>query len=111
MEAKTKIIFLDENGDKFFGEGPYQLLLGVERTGSLRCAAMEMGMAYSKAMKLVRHAEAALGFPLTQRTVGGASGGGSCLTPRGKEWMSRYAAYRDACAPANARLYLEYFLG
>ena len=42
MEARTKIIFVDENGDKFFGEGPYQLLLGVERTGSLRCAAMEM---------------------------------------------------------------------
>ena len=39
MEARTKIIFVDENGDKFFGEGPYQLLLGVERTGSLRCAA------------------------------------------------------------------------
>ena len=111
MEAKTKIIFVDENGDKFFGEGPYQLLLGVERTGSLRCAAMEMGMAYTKAMKLVRHAEAALGFPLTQRTVGGASGGGSCLTPQGKEWMSRYGAYRDACAQANAWLYLEFFPG
>ena len=106
MEAKTKIIFVDENGDKFFGEGPYQLLLGVERTGSLRCAAMEMGMAYSKAMKLVRHAEAALGFPLTQRTVGGSS-----LTPQGKEWMSRYGDYRDACAQANARLYLEFFPG
>lgn len=111
MEARTKIIFVDENGDKFFGEGPYQLLLGVERTGSLRCAAMEMGMAYSKAMKLVRHAEAALGFPLTQRTVGGGSGGGSCLTPQGKEWMSRYGDYRDACAQANARLYLEFFPG
>ena len=83
MEAKTKIIFVDENGDKFFGEGPYQLLLGVERTGSLRCAAMEMGMAYSKAMKLVRHAEAALGFPLTQRTVGGKDGGSSTLTITG----------------------------
>ena len=71
MEARTKIIFVDENGDKFFGEGPYQLLLGVERTGSLRCAAMEMGMAYSKAMKLVRHAEAALGFP---KAVGDIAG-------------------------------------
>ena len=111
MEARTKIIFVDENGDKFFGEGPYQLLLGVERTGSLRCAAMEMGMAYSKAMKLVRHAEAALGFPLTQRTVGGTSGGGSCLTPQGKEWISRYGAYRDACADANRQLYLEFFPG
>lgn len=111
MEARTKIIFVDENGDKFFGEGPYQLLLGVERTGSLRCAAMEMGMAYSKAMKLVRHAEAALGFPLTQRTVGGTSGGGSCLTPQGKEWISRYGDYRDACADANRQLYLEFFPG
>lgn len=111
MEAKTKIIFVDDNGDKFFGEGPYQLLLGVERTGSLRSAAMEMGMAYSKAIRLLHHAEEALGFPVTERTVGGSSGGGSRLTEQGKEWIARYGAYRDACTENNRRLYLEFFPG
>ena len=54
MEARTKIIFVDENGDKFFGEGPYQLLLGVERTGSLRCAAMEMGTQSARRLSPVK---------------------------------------------------------
>ena len=39
MQAVTKIIFTDDQGDKFFGEGPCQLLRHVEKTGSLRAAA------------------------------------------------------------------------
>ena len=109
MEAVTKIVFLDENREKFFGEGPYRLLRGVEQTGSLRSAAAAMGMAYSKALRILNHAEAALGFPLTRRSAGGVSGGGSRLTPEGKEWIEKYEAYRDACVLANRRLYLEFF--
>ena len=66
-------------------------------------------MAYSKAMKLLKRAEEVLGFPLTRRSAGGVSGGGSCLTEAGKEWTERYGAYRDACVAANQRLYLEFF--
>ena len=62
MRAVTKIIFFDDSGEKFFGEGPCRLLTAVEETGSLRAAALSMGMAYSKALKLVKNAEAALGF-------------------------------------------------
>ena len=109
MRAAVRIIFLDENGEKFFGEGPCRLLHAVEKTGSLRAAAQSMGMAYTKALKLVRHAEAALGFPLTTRTAGGRDGGGSSLTPEGKEWLQHYEAYRDACAEAGRRLYLDFF--
>ena len=29
MEALTRIIFVDDNREKFFGEGPYRLLRGV----------------------------------------------------------------------------------
>ena len=81
----------------------------MEETGSLRAAALSMGMAYSKALKLLTNAEAALGFPLTMRTTGGKDGGGSVLTPQGKEWLKKYEAYWDACIQANGRLYLEFF--
>ena len=30
MKAITKITFLDENGEKFFGEGPARLMRGIE---------------------------------------------------------------------------------
>ena len=111
MKPVTKIQFFDENGDKFFGEGPCRLLKAVEKTGSLRCAAASMEMAYSKAIKLIKQAEAALGFSLTQRSVGGKDGGGSTLTPAGRAFLQQYEAYRDACIQANRELYASYFPG
>lgn len=109
MKAVTKIIFTDDNGIKFFGEGPWQLLCRVEKTGSLRAAAIEMNMAYSKASKLIKQAESALGFPLTTRSIGGKDGGGSTLTASGKQWMAQYEAYRNTCVKANQELYRTFF--
>lgn len=109
MKAVTKITFYDDQDNKFFGEGPCRLLHAVEETGSLRAAAQSMGMAYTKAMKLLKTAEQSLGYPLTTRTTGGRTGGGSQLTEQGREWLNRYEQYRDACVQANRRLYLEFF--
>lgn len=109
MKAITKIQIIDDNGIKFFGEGPCRLLRCVEKTGSLRAAAMEMEMAYSKASKLLKQAEANLGFSLTTRSTGGKDGGGSVLTPEGKRWLEQYESYRDACVKANQALYRQFF--
>lgn len=109
MKAATRIVFLDDNNDKFFGEGPCMLLKKVEETGSLRSAAISLGMSYSKAMKLLKRAEKALGFPLTLRQVGGKSGGGSILTDECKEWIEKYETYRDECIKANELIYNKHF--
>ena len=85
MKAVTRVLFLDEAGEKFFGEGPCRLLHAVEETGnSKRIIVLDPGH-------------------------GGRDGGGSSLTPEGKEWLQRYEAYRDACAEAGRRLYLDFF--
>lgn len=109
MKALTRIIFVDERNEKFFGEGPARLLRGIEKTGSLRAAAESMGMAYTKALKLIKNAEETLGFPVTMRAIGGKSGGGSVLTPEGREWLEKYEQYRNACVEANQKLYSQYF--
>ena len=109
MRAATKITFFDDNGEKFFGEGPARLLRRIEEKGSLRAAALSMEMAYTKALSILNHAESALGFPLVIRVTGGKSGGGSRLTEEGKEWLERYESYRDACIQTNSKLYLEFF--
>ena len=109
MKAVTKITFLDEADDKFFGEGPARLLHGIEEKGSLRAAAMSMDMAYTKALRILKKAEAALGFSLTTRSTGGKDGGGSRLTAEGKAWLASYEAYRDACVAANRSLYRRFF--
>ena len=104
MTPVTRITLTDDNGIKFFGEGPCRLLRCVEKTGSLRAAAMEMEMAYSKASKILKQAEENLGFPLTARSTGGKDGGGSVLTPEGLQFLQQYEAYRDACIKANQAL-------
>lgn len=109
MKAVTRIVFYDENGEKFFGQGPARLLYGIEETGSLRASAQAMDMAYTKALRLIRNAEKALGFPLTATQTGGKTGGGSSLTKEGKEWLKKYESYTQACIQANRKLYLEYF--
>lgn len=109
MKASTRITFFDDEGVKFFGEGPARLLHGVQQHGSLRAAALSMNMAYSKALRIIRQAEASLGFALIACTTGGRDGGGSVLTEEGKEWLTRYEAYRDACIQTNRALYSQFF--
>ena len=109
MKPVVKITLTDDNGIKFFGEGPCQLLRLVETTGSLRSAAIKMEMAYSKATKILKQAELTLGYPLTTRNAGGKDGGGSILTPEGKQFLRQYEAYRDACVKENQALYRKLF--
>ena len=111
MKLRLAVSFQTDEGERFFGEGPYRLLLGVEQTQSLRAAAQQMGMAYTKAFRIIKNAEATLGFPLLERVVGGKGGGGSTLTPEGKELLKRYGAYRLSCDQMAERLYQEHFSG
>lgn len=109
MKIRLGLSFYTDQGARFFGEGPYRLLRGVEELGSLRASTQRMDMAYTKAFNLIKNAEAALGFPLIQRTIGGKGGGGSVLTPQAKELLTRYESYRDACGDMAERLYDQYF--
>lgn len=109
MQPITRLFFLDASGEKVFGEGPYRLLKGIETHGSLRAAAQDMQMAYTKALRILRRAEAAFGFPLTSRSIGGRDGGGSHLTPEGKELLEKYETYRRRCQEANRDIWHEIF--
>lgn len=101
-------VWLDNNG-KVFGEGPYRLLKGVERLGSLHKAAMEMKMSYRKAWLTVNACEERLGFALIDRQTGGASGGGSHLTVKGKNFVKRYEEFRGETNKAIERIYRKHF--
>ena len=109
MKPEFRVRLLSEDGEKIFGEGPYRLLRGVERLGSLRAAAMEQGMAYSKASRIIGRAEELLGAPLTEKRIGGSDGGGSALTPVARELMARYEAFRGDCAAAVEASFAERF--
>ena len=108
MRAATSI-YLFKDDIRFFGEGPCSLLRGVQECGSLRAAALKMNLSYSKAFAMVNRAEEALGFPLTEKQIGGKGGGGSVLTEEAISFLEKYEAYREACYEANRKLYLEFF--
>jgi molybdate transport system regulatory protein len=68
------------------GKGVIALLEGIEKTGSLNRAAKGLGMAYSKAWRIVKETEAGFGFTLIDRD--GARG--STLTAQGVKLLATY---------------------
>jgi len=70
---------------------------------------MQMNLSYSKATMIMNRAERALGFALTEKSIGGKGGGGSRLTEEAKAFLEKYETYREACYETNRRLYREIF--
>lgn len=98
-----------ENEGKVFGPGPARLLECVAETGSLRKAAGELDMSYSKAYWTLRAMEDGLGFALLTRTVGGASGGGSTLTPEALDLLARFRAFEAEAEISLRTLFAKHF--
>ena len=81
----------DSESGSPFGRGIANLCLGVRDTGSLNAAAKAMGMAYSKAWRIVKDTEAALDIQLLNRD--GAHG--SSLTEEGNGLLDAYIAINE----------------
>lgn len=81
------------NEEIAFGKGIAQILELVEQYGSLTAAYKTMGMSSSKAWKILHRAEVDLGYPLLKSVSGGAHGGGTVLTPEGKELLEKYSQF------------------
>ena len=94
---------------KCFGPGVAQLLHRVERLHSLRAAAMEMEMAYSKAWTVIKNSENALGFKLLASTTGGKHGGGAALPPEGQALLSAYDQFCAELREYGNKLFAEKF--
>lgn len=97
--------------DRNFGPGTARLMQLVEQTGSLSAACKEMRMAYSKAWKIVKQAEADLGFALMEGSRGGESGGYTILTEDGKGFLNRYLLFTDKAETVLDQLFEQCFSG
>jgi molybdate transport system regulatory protein len=107
IQVKAKI-WIEQEGSKVFGDGPWDILTRVERTGSLRQAAAEIKMSYSQAWRLLKTIEKKLGYPLLEKQTGGAGGGYSKLTSRGKALTEAYSQFRLEAEQALNRLHNTY---
>jgi len=93
MELRFKIWLAEDTkagGDGFLGAGRFQLLFAIDRAGSLRKAAEQLGISYRKAWGDIRAAETHLGFELVMRQRGGNAGGSSVLTERARQLLQAF---------------------
>ena len=106
----TLAVRLTRDGEKCFGPGVCELLTLVPKLHSLRAAAAKMGMAYSKAWRIMGDAERILGAPLLEKKTGGVNGGGATLTPRALALIGAYHAFVtdvDSAASAALKKYFD----
>lgn len=95
--------------EKCFGPGVAMLLERVRTLHSLRAAAMDMDMAYSKAWTILRQAESGLGCKLVHSTTGGRNGGGAVLTEQGEAILRAYHDYTARLKEFGEALFSETF--
>ncbi|HCI73191.1 MAG TPA: molybdenum-binding protein [Lachnospiraceae bacterium] len=95
MKTKLRVTLITDENEKFYGPGVQDLLAGIGRYGSVKEACAAMGLSYSKGRRILKHAEAVLGYLLVVRQQGGAAGGSAHLTPEAEDFMKRYQHLTD----------------
>lgn len=91
---RTKIWVVDASGNVLFGMGRVKILEAIDRGGSINAAAKELKMSYRAVWGRIKATEERLGKELVVRTTGGASGGGSTLTPYARKLIRDYKDFR-----------------
>ena len=95
----------------FFDEKTAMLLTLVEETGSVRTACQRMQISYSTGWNIIRALESQLHFPLLERSQGGASGGESRLTDKGRRFVACYDSFAAQLRQQAAELFERCFDG
>ncbi len=95
--------------DIFFGPGVLTLLQLTHKHESLRAAAKAMYLSYSKANKMIKGTEDALGFKILDRKIGGVGGGGSSLTKEGIEFLETYVNFEKEINEKSIQIFEKHF--
>lgn len=95
MKLKVKIKIANELDESFMGAGLLDLLRRIENADSIHRAAVEMGLSYAKALKILNRLEENLGGRVLERTRGGRARGGARLTRFGKVFVREYGLFQE----------------
>ena len=93
----------------FFDEKTAMLLELVDETRSVRTACQRMQISYSGGWNIIRALESQLHFPLLERSQGGANGGESRLTEKGRRLLDCYTRYSAHLRREASILFEDYF--
>jgi len=109
MNVKLKL-WIEKDNEAVFGDGRYELLNLIDRTGSMNKAAKELKMSYRKAWGDVKLMEERLSVKLVETRSGGKGGGGANLTPAARELLEKYESFRSGLDEIINNRFKEYFL-
>ena len=83
-------VWLEVGGQVALSDWRVRLLEAIEETGSIARAAQELVVPYRTAWYKLRQIDGRLGIRLLDTQSGGATGGGSRLTPEARELVDRF---------------------
>lgn len=83
-------LWLNKSEHDFLGRGRMELLMLIEKSGSITKAAKEMKMSYKAAWDAIDAMNNLSESPLVESSKGGKGGGGTALTPYAKELIKTY---------------------
>jgi molybdate transport system regulatory protein len=87
------------------GPGKADLLIAIERTGSIQKGAKSLKMSYMRAWKLIRTMNECFRSPLVQAVRGGKTKGGARLTQLGKKILALYLDLEKTSLRATSSIY------
>ena len=96
-------------GDTILTPETAQFLEMVDHTGSIQNACACVHISYTKGWRMLNRMEKELGYPLLERQPGGASGGGSILTDKGRQLLAAYQEYHRRLRQISQQLFEELF--
>lgn len=108
MDFISKIVLV-ENDEGFFGPGVRDLLLNIESEKSVRAASEKMRISYSKAWKIIRNVEKAMGESAVIRIHGGSDGGSASLSPACRALLRKYMDFEKKSRIENKKIFEEIF--
>ncbi len=108
MDLKTKIYLVNQENEKFMGIGVVWLLEEVKKHSSLRAAANELGISYSKAYSMMNVLENSLGKVILVRRRGGYDRQGAYLTDFGEEFLEAYKAFHKEIKEITKKPYEKF---
>ncbi len=110
LYLKTKTWMENEKKELLFGKGKTEVLLEIQRVGSISKAAENLGMNYKKAWSHIKLLQKNLDDTLVITQKGGGSESGTTLTPLASEYINKYKQLQKEIEDFANRRFKELFL-
>jgi molybdate transport system regulatory protein len=102
-------VWLETDGRYAFGFGLAEILAAVDRAGSIKQAAADVGKSYRHVWGRIKQAEQALGAGLVESQVGGTGARRSSLTPTARRLVDDFLGVRRRLAEVAEQEFADRF--